>query len=121
MPCARRRVTPDRVKAYQDQSRTYEHFSVVGKLHIVCLHCRGPILVAENLDQEVKQEIARVKDRLKAMKILQEKAGWDQSHAKINALHFRSPEGHCHNCGMELISGSLICPGCMAVNLDWDV
>ncbi len=121
MPCARRRVTPDRVKAYLDQSRTYEHFSVEGKLHIVCLHCQSPILVAENLDQEVEKEIAQAGDRLKAMKILQEKAGWEHSHAKINALHYRSPDGHCHNCGMELKSGSLICPRCMAVNLDWNL
>lgn len=122
MPCAGKQVTPNAIKKYMDQSFAYEHFSVENQLHIVCLHCRGPVVLFENLDPKVKREIARCRyngEFAKAMTTLRQETGFDLRQAKLTMFHLRTIEGYCHNCGQQLVRGSLICPRCMTVNLDW--
>ena len=114
MPCARNDISY-KLRNYSEQDGIYEHFDLGDRLHIICPHCKNPVLLHENLDQKTKKEIAS--DPIEGFYTLKEICGYP--FAKITILHLRK-NGRCHNCGFKLKKGSLVCPSCLSVNLDWD-
>ena len=88
----------------------HRRFSPNGRPHIVCPQCRAPILLFENLSEQVKGEIAdlRRKSRVLAMKALMRAAGCDLAQAKANVLHLRNEESRCHWCGFGVPAGALL-------------
>ena len=114
-------MTPKLLRDYADQSWAYDTFCPNGRLHIVCPHCRAPILLFEDLSAEAKREIAEMdrKGLYVAWEKLRDASGCDLHQAKANILHIRDAESRCHNCQSTVRPGALLCAQCMAVNLDW--
>ncbi len=114
-------MTPKALKAYADQSRTYEMFPPNGRPHIVCPQCGALVPLFEDLNAEVKREIAELRwsDPSRAMEKLGSASECDNGHAKAGILHIRGAHSNCHNCGAPVHSGALLCAQCMSVNLDW--
>lgn len=114
-------MTPKLLKDYRDQSSTYEEFFPNGRLHVVCPQCRNPVILYEGLKAEDKAAIAKLQDVdfMKAYEKLRALSECDFLQAKANFLHLRWEGSRCHNCQTTVPEGSLLCPQCMAVNLDW--
>ena len=53
------------------------------------------------------------------MELLGEILKFDEGEAKPVALHLCKEPGVCHKCSHKFKRGSLICPNCFGVNLDW--
>jgi hypothetical protein len=109
------------LEGYRDQSSIYEHFSPDGRLHLVCPHCRGLVLLFENLTPSDRSNVARLRrsNPAQATKLLIQVSGCDLRHAKAIILHLRDADSRCHKCQHPIPRGALLCSQCMSVNLDW--
>lgn len=87
----------------------------------MCPHCRSVIILCEDLSAEEIAEIVELhkSDLMKAYEKLQAHIGCDILQAKVNFMHLRCGGSRFHNCDAEIAPGSLLCPQCMSVNLDW--
>jgi hypothetical protein len=110
-----------RLNAYRDQSWTYRTFASDGRLHIVCPQCRALILLFEDLEPDVRREIAELKSQsaIEAIRLLRNRTKCNLTQAKANLLHMRTADSCCHSCKAAVLRGALLCPQCMSVNLDW--
>ena len=117
-----RKITPSHLVRYKDQSFAYRHFDPGGAAHIVCPLCRALVLLFEELSPDARAKVTGLRwngESVQAVKILEQGSGCARGHAKAAVLHLRTEEGTCHNCAALLKPGSLLCPDCLSVNLDW--
>lgn len=118
-----KQMSPKLLKAYPEQDSTYERFRPEARLHIVCPQCRAIVLLCEDLDADVKRKIAELQrnNPVSAMNMLKLEYDCDLRQAKAIIAHTRVGDAHprCRNCDSRVRPGSLLCPQCMSVTLDW--
>jgi len=92
-----------------------------GRPHLHCPQCGMVVLLCETLDREQRQQISAVRneDAGQVRDLLARWLALDEGDAKPVFLHICREPGICHNCEQPIHRGSLMCPHCLAVTLDW--
>jgi hypothetical protein len=113
-------MSPKQLESYRDQSRSYERFPPNGRLHIACPQCRALVLLFEDLDTDLKTEIAALKGKrtIEAIKLPKLRSGVGLAHAKAAVFHVCKNSTCCH-CSAPIPEGALLCSQCLSVNLHW--
>ena len=90
-------------------------------MYIVCPQCRALVRIGEDLSAETRRAIAdeRRSDSGSEQDLIRDALGCDGRTAKVVALHIPRNKHTCHWCENAMRPGALLCPHCLAVNLDW--
>jgi hypothetical protein len=116
-----KKMMPQDLDRYREQSSVYGAFNPEGRPHVVCPKCRALVLLCDSLSRSDRQQVARqaAANSAAAMETLRTMLPCGDREAKAIVSHFRKAGGGCHHCGTEMPRGALLCSHCLSVNLDW--
>lgn len=116
-----RKMMPQDLERYREQSSVYGMFNPEGRSHVVCPQCNALVLLCDSLSRSDRHKVAveAIGSPAAAIETLTTMLPCGGREAKAIVMHLRRADEGCRHCGTEMPRGALLCANCLSVNLDW--